>query len=165
MVKVVIFDFDLTLFDSSPIKPLMDKRKWASVNENIHRCSFYPNALNMLQQLKLNNIQTAIVSNAPSSYVKKVLGFYGVKIDMVVCYHDVKQHKPNPEGVYKVLTYFAIKNHEAIYVGDNDLDYKTAINANVDFYGVSWGIYSQEVNFIGKTIIKVPFGNAFVVKT
>lgn len=148
MVKVVIFDFDLTLFDSSAIKPLMDKRKWVTVYENIHRCSFYPNVLNTLKQLKLHNIQTAIVSNAPSSYVKKVLNFYSVEIDMIVCYHDVKEHKPNPEGINNVLNYFSIKNHEAIFIGDNDLDYQTADNANIDFYGVSWGDFSQETNFI-----------------
>lgn len=148
MVKVVIFDFDLTLFDSSAIKPLMDKRKWSSVYENIHRCSFYPDVLDTLKLLKLNSTQTAIVSNAPSSYVKRVLNFYHVKIDMVVCYHDVNQHKPNPEGMNKVLNSFSIKNHEAIYIGDNDLDYQAATNANIDFYGVSWGDFSQEVNFI-----------------
>ncbi len=144
----MIFDFDLTLFDSSPIKHLMDKRKWALVYENIYLCSFYPYVLNMLKQLKLNNIQTAIVSNAPRSYVTKVLGFYGVKFDMIVCYYDVRQHKPNPDGINQVLKYFAIQNHEAIYVGDNDLDYQTAVNANIDFYGVSWGNFFQKINYI-----------------
>jgi len=35
MVKVMIFDFDLTLFDSSPIKHLMNQRQWSLVYKNL----------------------------------------------------------------------------------------------------------------------------------
>ena len=78
MVKVVIFDFDLTLFDSSKIKHLMDEKQWSMVYKNIDKCSFYPNVLNLLSQLSENNIKIAIVSNAPSSYIKKVLNFFNI---------------------------------------------------------------------------------------
>lgn len=148
MVKMVIFDFDLTLFDSSAIKHLMDKRQWLLVYKNINKCSFYPNSLSTLSKLRENNINIAIVSNAPSSYVKKVLAYFSVEIDFVVCFHDVKQHKPNPEGVYKVLNHFNIKNNQTLYIGDNDIDYNTAYNANIDFFGVPWGTFTQEASII-----------------
>jgi ATP-dependent DNA helicase RecQ len=148
MVKAVIFDFDLTLFNSSPVKSLMDTKQWSLVYKNIHLCSFYPYALKTLSLLNHYNIQTAIVSNAPSSYVKKILSFYNTDINIVICYHDVKNHKPSPEGIYKVLDKLCINSSEAIYVGDNDLDYKTACNANIDFFGVLWGKYSHPVKII-----------------
>lgn len=148
MVKVVIFDFDLTLFNSSLLKSYMDNRQWSLVYKNIPLCDFYPNALDTLNQLKLKKIKIAIVSNAPSSYVKKVLSFYNLDIDLVVCYHDVTTHKPSPEGIYRVLNHFSISNNEAIYIGDNNIDYQTANSANVNFYGVSWGVFSRKTNFI-----------------
>lgn len=148
MVKVVIFDFDLTLFDSAPIKHLMDKREWSLVYNNISNCMFYPKAIDAIRVLNNNEIKTAIVSNAPSTYVKKVLTFYNVNIDFIVCYHDVNNHKPSPEGILKVLNYFSIKNNEAIYIGDNDIDNFTANNAHIDFYGVPWGVYTKKVNVI-----------------
>lgn len=148
MVKVMIFDFDLTLFDSSAIKPLMDQRQWSLVYKNINRGSFYPFALSALNKLRENTTNIAIVTNAPSSYVKKVLKYFKVEIDFIVCYHDVKQHKPNPEGIYKVLNHFNIKNYEALYVGDNDIDYLTACNANIKFFGVPWGTFAQKVNMV-----------------
>lgn len=148
MVKVVIFDFDLTLFDSSKIKYFMDKKQWSMVYKNIDRCSFYPNVLNFLEELRKKNIYIALVSNAPSSYIKKVLNFFNINIDFLVCYHDVNKHKPNPEGIYKVLEYFSIHKSETFYVGDNDIDYKTANNANIIFFGVPWGTFSQEVKII-----------------
>ena len=148
MVKVVIFDFDLTLFDSSKIKHLMDKRQWAMVYKNIDRCSFYPNVLNFIEELRKKSIYIALVSNAPASYIKKVLKFFNIDFDFIVCYHDVNKHKPNPEGIHKVLEYFSIDKTETFYVGDNDIDYKTAHNAKINFYGVPWGTFSQEVRII-----------------
>ena len=148
MVKVVIFDFDLTIFDSSLVKSFMDKRLWSLVYKNLHNCTFYPDVLNSINQLKNNNIKIAIVSNAPATYIKKVLTFYSINIDFIVCYHDVYKHKPSAEGINKVLNHFSIKNHEAIYIGDNDIDYLTAKNANIDFLGVSCGMFSQKINTI-----------------
>ena len=148
MVKVVIFDFDLTLFDSSKIKHLMDERQWSMVYKNIDRCSFYPNVLNIINELRKKNIYISVVSNAPASYIKKVLKIFSIDINFLVCYHDVNKHKPNPEGIYKVLEYFSIHKSETFYVGDNDIDYKTANNANINFFGVPWGSFSQEVRII-----------------
>ncbi len=148
MLKTVIFDFDLTLFDSSSIKPYMDSRQWSLVYKNIPNCSFYPNALKTIEKLRAKNIKIAIVSNSPKSYVSKVLAYYGVVVDYVICYHDVRRHKPSPEGVHKVLNHFNITASEALYIGDNDIDYNTSHSAKVRFYGVPWGSFSQEVQKI-----------------
>ena len=153
MLKAVIFDFDLTLFDSTLIKPYMDKRKWSIVYKSIPQCSFYPGALEAIKRLRENNIKIAIVSNSPSTYVSRVLEYYGVKIDYIVCYHDVIHHKPNPDGVYKVLTHFSLSKADVIYIGDNDIDFNTANNAQVKFFGVPWGIFSQQINKIDYNIL------------
>ena len=41
MVKVVIFDFDLTIFDSSLVKAFMDKRLWSLVYKNLHNLNIF----------------------------------------------------------------------------------------------------------------------------
>ncbi len=145
---MVIFDFDLTLFDSTLLKAYMDNRQWSLVYKNIPKCSFYPYALNTIVELRKNNIKVAIVSNSPSTYVSKVLEYYAVSVDYIVCYHDVNKHKPNPEGVYKVLKHFSIARDETLYIGDNDIDANTANNAKVRFYGVSWGVFSGNIERI-----------------
>lgn len=148
MLRTVIFDFDLTLFDSSLLKTHMQKREWALVYRNIPNCSFYPNSIETINKLREKNITVAIVSNSPRTYVTKVLEYYNINVDYIVCYHDVSQHKPNPEGVFKVLNHFFITTEEAIYIGDNDIDYYTAYNAQVQFLGVPWGIFSKSTNKI-----------------
>ena len=150
MIQAVIFDFDLTLFDSTLLKTYMNKRQWSMVYKNIPNCLLYDGVIDTLKQLKQRSIKLAIVSNAPSTYVNKVLEYYKIKdyFDFIVCYHDVKQPKPQPEGIYKVLNLFQISSNEAIFIGDNDIDNTTAKNANMLFYGVEWGSFAEKVNFI-----------------
>ena len=90
MVKVVIFDFDLTLFDSSKIKHLMDERQWSMVYKNIDRCSFYPNVLNFLEELRKRNIYIALVSNAPATYIKKE-----IPTQIITTTYPVEVYSPN----------------------------------------------------------------------
>ena len=157
MIKALIFDFDLTLYDSSSIKPFMDTGQWPIVYKNIHNCSFYNGAIDTLKSLKKNGFKIAIVSNAPRIYITKVLSYYDINIDYLVCYHDVQHHKPNPQGIYQVLNYFRINNKEALYIGDNDIDYNTAYNAQVQFFGVPWGRFSMRIQIINFKIIKESF--------
>lgn len=148
MVKLVIFDFDLTLFDSSSIKQFMDNRQWHKVYNNIPNCNFYPNALELIKTLLVKDIKVAIVSNSPRSYLKKVLHFHNLAVDYIVCYHDVVKPKPNKEGIEQVLSKFNINKKDAIYIGDNNIDFNTAKNADIKFLGVEWGDFSNKVNKI-----------------
>jgi phosphoglycolate phosphatase-like HAD superfamily hydrolase len=131
----------------------MDKREWSLVYKNIPHCSFYPYVIESIKRLRENNIKITIVSNSPSIYVSKVLKYYNIYIDYIVCYHDVIQHKPNPEGVYKVLNHLSLLKTDVVYIGDNDIDFNTANNAQIQFFGVPWGNFSQQVEKIDYNIL------------
>ncbi|MDL1955949.1 MAG: HAD family hydrolase [Candidatus Desulfofervidus auxilii] len=53
--------------------------------------------------------------------------------DIIISALDVKQVKPHPEALYKIMTYFSIKPEEMIYVGDGDIDAEMAKRAKVIF--------------------------------
>ena len=144
MLKCVIFDFDLTLFDSREVEFFRNTRQWSLVYENLDKCSFYPNVKELLSTLKKKNIKVAIVSNAPKKYIINALELNSIDIDYLVAYHDVKQHKPSPKGTYLILKHFALSTKEIIYVGNNDIDYNTALNSNIPFYSVKWGTVSNQ---------------------
>lgn len=143
MLKCVIFDFDHTLFDSRILDNLRKQRKWAEVYEQQIACDFHDGAEEFVENLSSWKIKTAIVSNAPKTYINKVLASRHIKIDLIVAYHDVINHKPSPDGIYLVIKKFLFSNNEVIYIGDNDIDALTAKNANVCFYGVEWGTFSD----------------------
>lgn len=48
-------------------------------------------------------------------------------------------HKPDPSGALHIASESGIPPEEFIYIGDSDVDMKTAVNAGMHPVGVSWG--------------------------
>jgi phosphoglycolate phosphatase-like HAD superfamily hydrolase len=51
--------------------------------------------------------------------------------DLVVSCLDVKDPKPNPESLVKILDHFGLVPQEAIYVGDSEIDEAAATAARI----------------------------------
>ena len=77
-------------------------------------------------------IKTAIATNR-SNTVNGLLQEFGLNgyFDLVITSTDVKLPKPNPDSLLKILEYFQIEAHQAIYVGDSRLDELAATSAGV----------------------------------
>ncbi|MGD9303508.1 MAG: HAD-IA family hydrolase [Desulfobacterales bacterium] len=77
-------------------------------------------------------IKTAIATNR-SDTVNGLLHEFGLNgyFDLVITSTDVKLPKPNPDPLLKILEYFQIEAHQAIYVGDSHLDELAATSAGV----------------------------------
>jgi phosphoglycolate phosphatase len=46
---------------------------------------------------------------------------------------DVKNPKPHPESIEKIIAGFQLKREEAVFVGDSDIDQQTAMSSGVRF--------------------------------
>lgn len=68
----------------------------------------------------------------------------GKLFDLVLCGDEVKQAKPSPEGVWRILSFFQVKPEEAVYVGDSPLDAEAARGARVSFVMVLWDSFHRE---------------------
>ena len=101
----------------------------------------FPGSLEILKALKDKNIDVAIVTNkhrVAADEAFKLFGIYDLGI-WSVSGDDVKNQKPDPEGIYIAMKHFGIKDKsEVVYVGDSVFDARTAENAGVDFALVSW---------------------------
>ncbi|MBW1649804.1 MAG: HAD-IA family hydrolase [Deltaproteobacteria bacterium] len=53
--------------------------------------------------------------------------------DYVVCALDVKNPKPDPEQLYKIIDFFKVKPKQIIYIGDAVTDEKASYAAGVPF--------------------------------
>ncbi|NVM23196.1 MAG: HAD-IA family hydrolase [Desulfobacterales bacterium] len=73
------------------------------------------------------------ISTNRSDTMNQVLADHGLEgyFDMVVSSLDVKRPKPDPEPLVKVLDYFGILPHEAIYIGDSEIDQLAAMAAGI----------------------------------
>ena len=149
MIKLIIFDLDLTIFNSSPLKDLMSNKKWDLVYKNIPNCKFYDNSIETIKYLRDNGIKVVIFTNSPKKYLLEVLEHGSIEVDYTISYHDVQNHKPHPEGIYKTMQTFSLSNKEILYIGDSRLDYETAKNAKVSYFNVDWGdMHESDFNTI-----------------
>jgi pyrophosphatase PpaX len=102
----------------------------------------YPHAKELVEQLKNNGVLVGIVTSKhhePTNYSLSLIGFNNL-FDYIVASDDVKEVKPNPEGIFKMMEHFNITNKkDVLYIGDNTIDYLTSKNASVDSMIVTWG--------------------------
>ena len=80
------------------------------------------------------NFGLAVATNR-STTIGKVLEWNGLDqyFDIVVSSLDVKNPKPHPEPLLKILDFFSIDPLESLYVGDSSVDFQTARAAGVLF--------------------------------
>ncbi len=94
----------------------------------------FPNVVNVLNDLKKDGYQLAVLTNKDSRMTRYTLELAGIDINLfseIVTADDVKTLKPNPEGLLSILNKLNVKNEEAISVGDTEFDYYCGKNANV----------------------------------
>ena len=76
----------------------------------------------------------AVATNR-SNTIEAVIDGYGLNgfFDIVVSSLDVKNPKPHPESLFKILDFFEIGPARALYVGDSLVDQETAQAAGAPF--------------------------------
>ena len=98
----------------------------------------YPGVSELLAALHRDGWLTAIVSNKFDSAVKELnRRWFGVHV--AVGESDRLRRKPAPDMVDAALAELGCTAAEAVYVGDTDVDYHTAVNSGCTPVLVSWG--------------------------
>ncbi|MDD2957718.1 MAG: HAD family hydrolase [Lachnospiraceae bacterium] len=105
----------------------------------------YPGIPKLLEQLKQENIRTAIVSNKGDGAVKALNEIYFSKyMDTAVGERSGMKKKPAPDTVLEALKELGTDREHAVYVGDSEVDFKTAANAGMTCILVTWGFRDKE---------------------
>lgn len=101
----------------------------------------YDGIFELMKNLHTQNIQIGVLSNKPHEftvkYVEKFFSEYNIKES-----HGQKKDvpkKPNPSAAIDIAKNFNIKCQDIFFIGDSDVDIKTAKNAGMIAVGVSWG--------------------------
>ncbi len=105
----------------------------------------YDGILELMENLKNSGLRLAIISNKPMSTVKGLAEeFFPGKLECAVGQsHDVRR-KPAPDMVLKAVEDMGLSIDKCVYVGDTEVDIKTADNAGMDCISVSWGFRTKE---------------------
>ena len=106
----------------------------------------YDGITDVLKALKANGFLLAVVSNkadfAVNTLCKK---YFPGLLDCAIGERDGIKRKPCPDSVNEVLKAFAVDKEKCFYVGDSDVDVKTANNAGVRCIACTWGFRSKVV--------------------
>jgi phosphoglycolate phosphatase len=98
-----------------------------------------------LTELKSCGIKTACVSNKNETFLKPLCEkYFGNLLDAVVGENPRFSKKPAPDMVYEALRLLNVRNEDAVYVGDSEVDVATAKNSGLDGIFVLWGYRTKE---------------------
>ncbi len=84
-------------------------------------------------------IEFSIFSSSPKKFVAKALEMFGIreKFKVIIGKDDVKNGKPHPEGIFKILGKTGIKKENIVYIGDSKFDKEAAEEAGIRFLYVN----------------------------
>jgi phosphoglycolate phosphatase len=119
----------------------------------------YEGIIELLENLSSQNIKLAVFSNKANELTKKIAAeIFPDYFDSAVGLSTEELKKPNPFEAIAISKSWNLKPEEILFVGDSDIDMKTAVNAKMFPLGVSWGYRTEEeLKASGaKTVINTP---------
>lgn len=103
----------------------------------------YDGILETLQILKEAEFKLSVATNAPTQFAQRMLASLQVvdMFDEIIGADKVKESKPNPEMLYKILKSYEFNRacDVAWMIGDNSKDMLSAQNAGIHSLFATWG--------------------------
>ena len=186
-VAAVLFDFDMTLIDSSyaiaectnllakakgqrlvtreevlAVIGLPIEKSWEMLwgegvvgsdwiqyyRENLRGAEFvnyrlFPGSIEVPKVLKEEGLLVGVVSNR--RFARLAVEGVGMAplMDVIVGLEDVERPKPDPQSVLMGISKLGISAASALYVGDTDIDMRTACAADIRGIGMTTGNFSR----------------------
>lgn len=112
-------------------------------NNPVVKTLIYPGVIDTLQHFQKTGFKLAICTNKPATMTKLVLerlklaNFFSV----VISGDEISKPKPHQDHLHAVIKALAGNAKQTVFIGDSDIDYSCAQNANVPFVGVRYGYH------------------------
>ncbi|MGI6106486.1 MAG: HAD family hydrolase [Lachnospiraceae bacterium] len=106
----------------------------------------YPGIPELLGRLREKGIRLAVVSNKADGAVQKLIArYFPGMFDSVAGEQPGVRRKPAPDTVNRCLKELSADRAEAVYIGDSEVDLRTAENAHMDLILVDWGFRDRSM--------------------
>src|SRR4030042_6083593 len=108
------------------------KEKQVDLKNYVSYLKMEPHLFQTLEKLKEKGILRAINTNRTTSMQYIIERFnLGPYFEMVVTALDVKNPKPHPESIEKIIDAFKLKKEEAVFIGDSEVDQQAAESSGI----------------------------------
>ena len=99
----------------------------------------------LMRALRDHGFKLAIVSNKIDSAVKELNArFFSDYVAVAIGEREGIRRKPAPDTVVQALEELKTAKHEAVYIGDSEVDLQTATNAGLPCISVLWGFREKD---------------------
>ncbi len=107
----------------------------------------YEGMAELLSSLRASGIKTCVLSNKQHDMCIEVVEHYFGRgtFDIIQGKLDKFPPKPSPDSCNAIIKSLGIPKDNVLYVGDSDVDMRTAENAGLKKCGVSWGFRSIDL--------------------
>lgn len=140
-VKAVVLDLDGTLLDpaGTPVDGVID----------------------MITTLADAGVEIAVASNQPGAARK--LAAAGIAPDLLLDQASVGSRKGTKAWVDTACAEFGIGRHELVWLGDGDLDMRSAVNTKVAYFNAGWSEpdYPYGINVVEPRLFAAVVGECF----
>ena len=104
----------------------------------------YEGLTQVIGKMKESGLRLAVDTNKKAEHADDIVRRLLPGLFEIVVGDGMYVHKPDPEGALKIAAQFGVRPEEILFVGDSDVDMKTAKNAGMIAVGVSWGYRDEE---------------------
>lgn len=115
------------------------------MQHNLDTTQPYPGIMQLLEQLKAEGKNIAVVSNKFYAATRELCRhFFGDLVPVAIGEREDIRKKPAPDTVIEALRELGVDKEGAIYIGDSDVDIMTAKNSGMPCVSVLWGFRDKE---------------------
>ena len=105
----------------------------------------YDGILAVLTALREKGVRVAVVSNKFDAATKALCAkYFGDLVEVAIGERAGVRKKPAPDTVYEALRELDATLDSAVYIGDSDVDIRTAENCGMPCISVTWGLRDEE---------------------
>lgn len=148
---------DEIAFDESKVDFFLAEYKKEYLQNIVVESKLYEGIPELLKFLNKKKIPININTNKPHEQTMMIADklLTPFKFEKILGQYEGISKKPSPEGASLIANQLNLKSSEILFVGDSDVDVKTALAANMQLVCVSYGYSSKQemvdagcVNFV-----------------
>lgn len=144
----------------SVFQAIFAESKQFYASHSIVKTKAYPGVDQLLDKLSDRGISIAVLSNKPDSMAKGMVRALFPRIAFMEVRGEIEgsPRKPDPSSALQIVASGPFQPKEWLFVGDSDVDMKTALAAGMGAIGASWGYRSREalLEAGAETILETP---------
>lgn len=131
--------------DEKEIEEMIRYYREFNVSHHDEMVKAFPGAKSLVRTLARKGYLLGVVSSKTAPLVEHGLELFGIKkyFKVIIGEDDVKNPKPDPEGILKAL--WVLDSKKALYVGDGLSDIEAGKNASIDTVGVLYSSRKEQM--------------------